>query len=126
MNMNLRDFIDDGVTMQQKIANTGCMPSPLDDMSKEERYQMINNNLFHACEELIEARREIVRRPWKKEEQGCLDNEVKRKAFIEEVFDVILFLRASLAYAEVSGEEFCEVALSKLEYNATRTDHKRV
>ena len=125
-NINLSEFIDDGYVMQQKIADACCMPSPSDTLSNEERYQLINNNLFHACEELIEARRELKRRPWKKDEDGFLDNDHKREAFIAEVFDVMLFLRASLAYAGISGEEFCLVANKKLKFNETRSDHKHV
>lgn len=123
--ISLSRFINEGVLSQVNIAGA-CenMPSPLHDLSREERYQQILNNLFHATEELIEARREVARRPWKIGEIGCLDSEEKRLAFAEELFDVMLFIRATLAYAQISGEEFVEIGLRKLKYNAKRPDHK--
>lgn len=135
--MNIRDlidqneiylstFIDEGVISQHEMASAcGKFPSPLAEMSKDERYQMILNNLFHAVEELIEARQELKRRPWKVNESGCLDSDEKRKAFADEVFDIMLFLRAALAYAEISGKEFCEIAIAKLNHNKLRSDHIR-
>lgn len=122
--ISLAEFINDGVISQDNFAKAGKIPSPLDLMSREERYQQILNNLFHATEELIEARREVARRPWKVGEIGCLDSEDKRVAFAEELFDVMLFIRATLAYAGISGQEFCEIALKKLNYNESRPDHK--
>lgn len=122
--ISLVEFINDGVISQDNFAKAGKIPSPLDLMSREERYQQILNNLFHATEELIEARREVARRPWKVGEVGCLDSEEKRKAFAEELFDVMLFIRATLAYAGISGQEFCQIALNKLNYNESRPDHK--
>ena len=122
--IDLQDFIDRGWDSQQEYAEASGILGPYDILSKDIRYQHIINNLGHLMEEVIEARREVVRRPWKKNEVGCLDNVEKRKAFIEEMFDVLLFFRATLAYAGISGEEFVEVAHAKLNYNSTREDHK--
>lgn len=122
--ISLAEFINDGVISQENFAKAAGIPSPLDLMSREERYQQILNNLFHATEELIEARREVARRPWKRGEIGCLDTEEKRTAFAEELFDVMLFIRATLAYAGINGNEFCKIAISKLNYNESRQDHK--
>jgi hypothetical protein len=52
-----------------------------------------------------------------------LDSEKLRKEFIAEMFDQLLFHRAILAYAGVSGEEFAEIAAKKMEYNKVRPDH---
>ena len=124
MDISLKDFINEGIIAQQKYAEASDIPGPLDGMIKGVRYSYIIDNLGHMMEEVIEARREVVRRPWKKGELGCLDNEEKRTAFIEEMFDTMLFLRATLAYANVTGEEFCKVAYDKMNYNDNREDHK--
>lgn len=123
-NIDLKDFIDQGWDSQQEYAKASGILGPYDSMSKADRYQHIINNLGHFIEEVVEARREVVRRPWKTNEVGCLDSADKRKAFIKEMLDTLLFFRATLAYAGVTGEEFVEVALEKLDYNSTREDHK--
>jgi hypothetical protein len=46
-----------------------------------------------------------------------------RKEFIAELYDILLFHRAILAYAGISGEEFVRVAAEKQAYNQTRKDH---
>jgi NTP pyrophosphatase (non-canonical NTP hydrolase) len=122
--ISLRDFIDEGWESQQKYADASGIKGPYNVIPTADRYQLIVNNLGHLMEEVIEARREVVRRPWKKDEKGCLDSKEKRAAFIEEMFDVLLFFRATLAYAGVSGEDFVEAAFDKLSYNSTREDHK--
>lgn len=122
--MDLKEFIDDGWHTQQRYAEASGVFGPFDFVSKPERYQAIINNLGHMLEETIEARREVARRPWKKDEIGCLDSEEKRLAFIEEMFDVLLFFRATLAYAGVSGEDFEKVAIAKSNFNENRPDHK--
>jgi hypothetical protein len=124
MDISLKEFIEDGWKSQQSYAEAAGIYGPYDIMAKPTQYQMIINNLGHMMEEVVEARREVVRRPWKVEEVGCLDNAEKRSAFIEEMFDVLLFFRATLAYAGISGDEFVEVAAAKLHYNSIREDHK--
>jgi len=121
--IGLINFINNGVTAQQKYAASSGIFGPSDAMPKSERYRMIIDNIGHMTEEIIEARRNVVRRPWKRGEIGCLDTPKKRQEFIEEMFDVLLFFRATLAYAEISGEEFCEIAWEKLDYNNKRKDH---
>jgi hypothetical protein len=122
--IGLIDFIDRGLIAQQKYAAASGIFGPDDVMPKAERYRMIIDNLGHMMEEVIEARRNVVRRPWKRGEVGCLDTPEKRQEFIEEMFDVLLFFRATLAYAQISGEEFCDAAYRKLEYNDKRKDHR--
>lgn len=121
--IGLINFINNGVAAQQKYAASSGIFGPNDAMPKSERYRMIIDNIGHMTEEIIEARRNVVRRPWKRGEIGCLDIPEKREEFIEEMFDVLLFFRATLAYAEISGEEFCEIAWEKLDYNNKRKDH---
>lgn len=122
--ISLKKFIDDGWDSQQEYAEASGIKGPYNIMLDPERYQHIINNLGHLMEEVIEARREVVRRPWKKNELGCLDSNEKRAAFIEEMFDVLLFFRSTLAYAGIPGEEFVAAAAAKLNYNKTREDHK--
>ena len=66
----------------------------------------------------------MPRRTWKTSEPSFLNNEKLRKEFIAELFDILLFHRAALAYAGVTGEEFAEVAAEKMNYNSNRKDHK--
>jgi hypothetical protein len=39
------------------------------------------------------------------------------------MYDVLLFHRATLAYAGVTGEEFARIAAEKQAYNQVRPDH---
>ena len=65
----------------------------------------------------------VPRRSWKNEEPSYLDSPELREEFVAELFDILLFHRAILAYAGVSGEEFARVAAKKMKYNAVRPDH---
>lgn len=121
--ISLKRFINEGVKAQSKYAASSGIFAPTDAMPTAERYRMIVDNIGHMMEEVVEARREVVRRPWKKGEIGCLDTLEKREAFVEEMFDILLFFRATLAYAQISGEEFCEIAYKKMRYNEKRKDH---
>lgn len=87
------------------------------------RYAKIIEHFGHLIEELIEARVYVPRRSWKNGEPSYLDSPLLRKEFIAELFDIMLFFRAILAYAGVTGEEFLEVSREKLAYNMSRKDH---
>ena len=89
----------------------------------DERYRKIIEHMGHMMEEMVEARVYVPRRSWKNEEVSYLDNEDLRKEFIAEMFDILLFHRAVLAYAGVTGEEFLQIAREKTNYNAKRPDH---
>ena len=65
----------------------------------------------------------VPRRSWKNEEPSYLDNSDLREEFVAELFDILLFHRAILAYAGVTGEEFARVAAKKMNYNSVRPDH---
>ena len=87
------------------------------------RHRKIIEHFGHLIEESIEARVYVPRRSWKNEEPSYLDNPELRREFIAELFDILLFHRAILAYAGVTGEEFAQVASEKMNYNSKRPDH---
>jgi hypothetical protein len=88
-----------------------------------QRYAKIIEMMSHMIEEIIEARVYVPRRSWKNGERSYLDNAELRKEFVAEMYDVILFHRAVLAYAGVTGEEFAQIAVEKQAYNQIRPDH---
>lgn len=104
---------------------TGNAPDTLEAMKEalDFRYKKIIEHFGHLTEESVEARVYVPRRSWKNGEPSYLDNDELRGEFIAEVFDVLLFHRAILAYAGVTGEEFAQVAAKKMNYNAVRPDH---
>lgn len=87
------------------------------------RYTKMIEHFGHLNEESIEARVYVPRRSWKNQEPSFLDSPELREEFIAECFDILLFHRAILAYAGVSGQEFLEVARRKMDYNSKRPDH---
>ena len=131
-------FVNEGYTSQQKYAAKVGELGPEDlsrmdelrDLGLSEnleatafRYRKIIEHFGHLMEEAIEARVYVPRRSWKTSEPSYLDNDKLRKEFIAELFDILLFHRAILAYAGITGEEFARVAAEKLEYNSKRPDH---
>lgn len=123
MDFDYAKFVNDGWESQQKYAKAAGIPGPLDDLSRDETHAKVIEHLSHLIEETIEARVYVPRRSWKINEPSFLDNEKLRKEFIAEMFDILLFHRAALAYAGVTGEEFAEAAGEKLVYNSKRKDH---
>lgn len=93
------------------------------DEAMAHRYRMVNDYLAHLVEECHEARAYVPRRTWKNEEVSFMDDDDKRQEFIAEMFDILLFHRAVLAYAGVTPEEFLEVSRKKMKYNGKRKDH---
>ena len=87
------------------------------------RFAKIIEHFGHLTEESIEARVYVPRRSWKNEEPSYLDSPELREEFVAELFDILLFHRAILAYAGVTGEEFSRVAAKKMKYNSVRPDH---
>ena len=116
-------FIDEGYAAQQKYAEKSGVWGPLDFMEPEHRYEKIIEHMGHLIEETIEARVYIPRRSWKNNEPSYLDSQEKRDEFIAEMFDILLFHRAILAYAGVTGYEFADIAEKKMNYNSKRKDH---
>jgi hypothetical protein len=116
-------FVNEGFAAQHKYANAAGQPGPLDDLTPEQRHAKVIEHMGHLSEELVEARVYVPRRSWKNNEPSFLDNDKLREEFVAEVFDMLLFHRAILAYAGVTGEEFARVAAAKMGYNSTRKDH---
>ena len=121
---NYANFIDEGYASQQKYATAAGQPGPLDeDLPKDTRHAKVIEHMGHLIEEAIEARVYVPRRSWKNNEPSFLDNNKLREEFVAEMFDILLFHRAILAYAGVSGKEFTEIAEKKMNYNSKRKDH---
>jgi hypothetical protein len=93
------------------------------DEAMQHRYRMVTDYMAHLIEEVHEARAYVPRRTWKNEEVSFMDDGDKRNEFVAEMFDILLFHRAVLAYAGVTPEEFLEVSRKKLKYNDHRKDH---
>ena len=123
MDFDYAKFVDEGWESQQKYARAAGILGPLDDLSRDARHAKVIEHLGHLIEETIEARVYVPRRTWKTAEPSFLDNEKLRKEFVAEMFDILLFHRAVLAYAGVTGEEFAQIAAEKLTYNSKRKDH---
>jgi hypothetical protein len=138
-------FIDEGFASQSKYGKaagdkftpdellrvdsllrlTDNAPDTLESMKEalDFRYKKIIEHFGHLNEESIEARVYVPRRSWKNGEPSYLDNDELRREFVAEIFDVLLFHRAILAYAGITGEEFAQIAAEKMNYNSTRPDH---
>lgn len=138
MRFDYAKFIDEGYTSQQKYAEKIGELGPEDLTKMDElqdlglsqneealklRYRKMIEHFGHLTEESIEARVYVPRRSWKNKERSFLDSDTMRKEFLAEMYDILLFHRAILAYAGVSGEEFVAVAAEKQAYNQTRKDH---
>lgn len=138
MQFDYAKFINEGYTSQQKYAEKVGELGPEDLAKMDElqdlglsqneealklRYRKMIEHFGHLTEESIEARVYVPRRSWKNKERSFLDSDTMRKEFLAEMYDILLFHRAILAYAGVSGEEFVTVAAEKQAYNKTRKDH---
>jgi hypothetical protein len=135
MTFDYAKFIDDGFESQEKYAKKVDEPGPtslalmekikgrLHEADLAFRYSKIIEHFGHLMEEAIEARVYVPRRSWKNGERSYLDSPELRKEFIAEMYDILLFHRAILAYAGVSGNEFAQVAAEKEAYNKVRKDH---
>jgi hypothetical protein len=128
-------FINEGYEAQEKYAKRIDEPGPSSLVLMEKingelkpddlqfRYAKVIEHFGHLIEEAIEARVYVPRRSWKNGERSYLDSPELREEFVAEMYDILLFHRAILAYAGVSGEEFAEIAAEKQAYNQTRKDH---
>jgi hypothetical protein len=128
-------FINEGFKAQEKYAAKVGEVGPemlknyedtygyLNEDWQDYRYKKIIEHFGHLVEETIEARVYVPRRSWKNNEPSYTDNPELRREFIAELYDILLFHRAILAYAGISGEEFAEIAAQKQAYNQVRPDH---
>lgn len=135
MNFDYTKFINEGFESQEKYAAKIGSVGPEMLMKYEQKYGYLSEDLLayryekvveyfgHLMEEAIEARVYVPRRSWKNKEKSYMDSPELRKEFIAELYDILLFHRAILAYAGVTGEEFAEVAAQKQAYNQVRPDH---
>ena len=122
--INFTEFLEEGILAQQKYAEKSGIKGPLNNLTNQERYSKVIEHLGHLIEEVIEVRQLVPRRSWKINEPSYLDNNSLRKEFCFEITDILLFVRATLAYSGISIEEFEEHFNTKLEYNKIRKDHK--
>jgi hypothetical protein len=128
-------FINDGFEAQEKYAAKvgGVGPEMLMKYEATHgylnedwlcyRYEKVIEYFGHLMEEAIEARVYVPRRSWKNKERSYMDSPELRREFIAEMYDILLFHRAILAYAGVTGEEFSAIAAEKQAYNQVRPDH---
>lgn len=135
MSFDYTKFINDGFESQEKYAAKIGSIGPEMLMKYEQKYGYLNEDFLtyryekvieyfgHLIEEAIEARVYVPRRSWKNKEKSYMDSPEFRKEFIAEMYDILLFHRAILAYAGVTGEEFAEIAAQKQAYNQVRPDH---
>lgn len=87
------------------------------------RHSKVIEMLGHMTEEIHEVRRCVPRRHWRTHEPSFMDSPELRKEFITEMVDVLLFFRATLAWAGVGGQEFTDAYKEKEAQNNTRSDH---
>jgi hypothetical protein len=104
-----------------QIAGSGELP--FTEEAYKARFDKIIEHFGHLLEESVEARVYVPRRSWKNNEPSFLDSPELRREFVAEMFDILLFHRAILAYAGISGEEFAQAAAEKMNYNSKRPDH---
>ncbi len=135
MSFDYTKFINEGFEAQEKYASKigSVGPGMLmkyegDNGSLSEdllsfRYEKIIEYFGHLIEEAIEARVYVPRRSWKNKERSYMDSPEMRQEFVAEMYDILLFHRAILAYAGVTGEEFERIAAQKQAYNQVRPDH---
>lgn len=135
MSFDYTKFINEGFESQEKYAAKIGNVGPEMLMKYEEKYGYLGEDLLtyryekvieyfgHLMEEAIEARVYVPRRSWKNKEKSYMDSPELRKEFVAEMYDILLFHRAILAYAGVTGEEFAEIAAQKQAYNQVRPDH---
>ena len=136
-------FVDEGFAAQSKYAKKAGEKWTPDELARvdslrkvggeetsefftealDARYKKIIEHMGHLVEEMVEARVYVPRRSWKNNEPSYLDNDDLRTEFVAEMFDILLFHRAILAYAGVTGEEFLDAARAKMKYNSVRPDH---
>ena len=131
-------FVNDGFAAQQKYSSKVGELGPNDLLAIDKmtelglashadglsfRYRKMIEHFGHMTEEMIEARVYVPRRSWKNGERSFMDDSDLRKEFIAEMYDILLFHRAILAYGGITGEEFAEIAAEKQAYNQVRPDH---
>lgn len=86
--------------------------------------KVVDENLYNAIEEIIEARRHInCRKYWNPEKTSKRMSSNQQFECAEEIIDVFHFLMTALIYLDMSFEEIEQILLQKMNYNNTREDH---
>ncbi|MDX1371623.1 MAG: hypothetical protein R3321_04095 [Nitrososphaeraceae archaeon] len=118
-------FLKDRIDAQQEYAEAAGIVGPKDPMTNDTRHKKVIEFLGHLVEEVHEARALVPRRSWKTTERSFLEDQSLYDAFIAEMYDLLLFHGATLAYAGVDPDYFYEIVKRKNQYNAQRTDHNK-
>ncbi|MDX1371948.1 MAG: hypothetical protein R3321_05730 [Nitrososphaeraceae archaeon] len=122
---NYIQFIAERYEAQQEYAEAAGIVGPLDEMTDRKRCEKVIEFIGHMIEETIEARVLVPRRSWKTVEVSFLDDQKMFDAFVAEMYDILLFHAAALAYAGVTPDHFAKIIEKKNKYNAQRTDHNK-
>lgn len=96
-----------------------------DTSSEVGRDKIVLENLDHAIEEIVEARREIhIRKEWNPDKANKPMTGEEQSKCSEEIIDVLHFLMTSLIYLGNSYEDICHVLEDKMLTNDNRPDHQ--
>ena len=119
--MKLEKLIERAYDTQEQYAQ-GLGPECCDAQT---RYQKVIEMMGHMQEEIIEARQYVPRRDWRTAEKSFMDDERTWNEYVEELADVMLFLLATVAWSNISPEQFCNALREKRLKNVKRVDHVR-
>lgn len=87
--------------------------------------KIVLENLDHAIEEIVEARREIhVRKDWNPDKATRPMTGPEQAQCSEEIIDVLHFLMTSLIYLGNSYDDICTILTDKMATNDARPDHQ--
>lgn len=88
--------------------------------------KIVDENLYNAIEEIIEARRSInVRKYWNPGKRDLPMYKQQRDECAEEIIDVFHFLMTALIYLGFDFDDIQAILRAKIDYNDTREDHVR-
>lgn len=86
---------------------------------------IVDENLYNAIEEIIEARVEIPsRKYWNPKKAKRVMTTAEKYKCAEEIIDVIHFLFTSLIYLGLNYGDVQRIIRTKMDFNNKREDHK--
>lgn len=89
------------------------------------RDHIVLENLDHAIEEIVEARREIhVRKSWNPNKADLHMSGEEREKCTEEIIDVLHFLFTACIYLDNAFKDIEDALEKKMAINNVREDHK--
>ena len=95
---------------------------PMDKLTFD---RIVDENLYNAIEEIIEARRHIsCRKYWNPKKSNKEMSEEDLANLREEIIDVFHFLMTALIYSGATYTDIQAILLDKMGYNDIREDHK--